>query len=282
MAEAQFTAVSSVEYRDIPGIPGYRVGIDGSVWSSWRRVGRGPGRGSMVVAGQTWRRLVPHINGRTGYPVVTLGRGDGRKKYLVHRLVTAAFIGPCPPGLEVAHENGIPADCRLANLAYKTKSANQQDRLRHGTHSLGTKSPTAKLTERLVADIRGAVAGGASFRRLAAQHGVSHGTISKAARGLSWPHVPKPFVAIARRPIAEVAAEVLRETGRPSVGWGDTSLLRQIAARAGLRPNGRTTETHVLANLVRSPGVLVRQRLFIAGFWVSRYALPSPEVPCDH
>jgi hypothetical protein len=33
-----------VEYRDVPGFPGYRVGTDGSVWSCWERTagGRSP------------------------------------------------------------------------------------------------------------------------------------------------------------------------------------------------------------------------------------------------
>src|SRR5215472_269740 len=33
---------SQVDYRDIPGFPGYRVGDDGSIWSAWRKGGRGP------------------------------------------------------------------------------------------------------------------------------------------------------------------------------------------------------------------------------------------------
>jgi hypothetical protein len=31
---------SDVEYRDVPGFPGYRVGSDGSVWSGWRTNGK--------------------------------------------------------------------------------------------------------------------------------------------------------------------------------------------------------------------------------------------------
>ena len=44
-------AVAQVEYRDVPGWPGYRVGDDGSVWSLWKR--RGLGRGTATYLSDT-------------------------------------------------------------------------------------------------------------------------------------------------------------------------------------------------------------------------------------
>lgn len=42
MAEQDSTCASTekptVEYRDIEGFPGYRIGSDGTVWSCWKRV----------------------------------------------------------------------------------------------------------------------------------------------------------------------------------------------------------------------------------------------------
>jgi hypothetical protein len=45
----------------------------------------------------------------------------------------AAFVGPCPEGMEVCHNNGDPTDNRMENLRYGTHSSNEQDKLIHGT-----------------------------------------------------------------------------------------------------------------------------------------------------
>jgi HNH endonuclease len=78
-----------------------------------------------------------------GYPQVNLsrqGRTDHRK---VHKLVAAAFLGPCPAGFEVLHKDGDSMNAALANLRYGTKSENELDKRRHGTHhnSLKTHCP---------------------------------------------------------------------------------------------------------------------------------------------
>lgn len=69
-----------------------------------------------------------------GYPFVWLKHGDRRRKGYVHRLILAAFVGPCPEGMQVRHLDGDPANCTLGNLAYGTKSENERDKLIHGTH----------------------------------------------------------------------------------------------------------------------------------------------------
>jgi hypothetical protein len=69
-----------------------------------------------------------------GYPFLQLWKENRHKNAKVHRLVLAAFVGPCPAGLEVRHLNGKPTDNRLGNLAYGTHSENEQDLIRHGHH----------------------------------------------------------------------------------------------------------------------------------------------------
>src|SRR3970282_914182 len=39
----------------------------------------------------------------------------------VHRLVLAAFVGPCPIGMEGCHDDGAPTNTRLRNLRWDTK-----------------------------------------------------------------------------------------------------------------------------------------------------------------
>lgn len=53
---------------------------------------------------------------------------------LIHRLVMAAFVGPCSDDMEVCHNNGDPADNRLDNLRYGTRSDNLYDASKHGAH----------------------------------------------------------------------------------------------------------------------------------------------------
>ena len=65
-----------------------------------------------------------------GYPTVTLGK---RGQHRVHRLVMLAFVGPCPPGKEVCHQDGVFANVWLDNLYYGTRKQNIEDAVRHGT-----------------------------------------------------------------------------------------------------------------------------------------------------
>ena len=69
-----------------------------------------------------------------GYALVTLDGYGKRKTYRAHTLVLSAFVGPRPAGLECRHRNGDPADNRLENIEWATRSVNMLDRVRHGTH----------------------------------------------------------------------------------------------------------------------------------------------------
>jgi hypothetical protein len=78
--------------------------------------------------------LRPHLGNR-GYLTVNPCR-DGRNRALpVHHLVTRAFLGQLPEGMQVRHLDGDPTNPRLSNLAYGTRRENQLDSVRHGTHS---------------------------------------------------------------------------------------------------------------------------------------------------
>ncbi|WP_248099523.1 HNH endonuclease signature motif containing protein [Corynebacterium kefirresidentii] len=58
----------------------------------------------------------------------------------VHRLVMAAFVGPCPDGMEVCHNDGNPANNYVGNLRYDTHQANYADMFIHNTHGMATKT----------------------------------------------------------------------------------------------------------------------------------------------
>lgn len=176
MAEGQFT----VEYRELPGHVGYRVGSDGSVWSCLKR--GSPSRRSVGV----WR-LMKTQKHPTGYLTIGLA---GKVRARVHRLILLAFVGPCPPGMECRHADGNPANNLLSNLSWGTPSQNTADQIKHGTKPRGEGHTNSKLTDHLVRVLRELyTAGGISFQRLAARHGVSERVVRLAIHRQTWSHV---------------------------------------------------------------------------------------------
>lgn len=70
----------------------------------------------------------------TDHRLVWLSRNGDSYGRLIHRLVLEAFVGPCPPGMEGCHRNDTATDNSLTNLRWDTRSANQIDSVRNGTH----------------------------------------------------------------------------------------------------------------------------------------------------
>ncbi len=157
----------------VPGFPAYEA-------SSAGRIRRATG-GRGARAGHVLRQPV----GSHGYPVLNL-RHDGRsRQHLVHRLVAAAFLGPCPSGHEVNHRNGVKTDAAPSNLEYGTRQHNIDHARDTGLLRRGDNHPNAKLTRREVHAIRG-LRGRVSQRRLAAMYGVSQAAICRATLGENW------------------------------------------------------------------------------------------------
>jgi hypothetical protein len=179
-------AEQQVEYRDLPGYPGYRIGSDGSVWSCWTT-------GCKPKMTSVWRKLKtpndnhgrPQVNVRSVCPET--GQRASRHVH-VHTLVLEAFVGPCPPGLECCHEDGVRTNNTLRNLRWDTRPANRQDSIRHGTFLRGSMSPVAKLTEEDIPAIRFLRRLGWTYPEIAAVFGVAEGTIASVLRGKSWCH----------------------------------------------------------------------------------------------
>ena len=138
---------------------------------------------------QTGRILSEHrIN---GYSAVTLGpRQKIRRAIKVHKLVLAAFVGVCGPGLICRHLDDNKRNNALPNLAYGTHTQNQLDRIANGRGAIGENGPKAKLSYDDVLFIR------ESYRHLghkqsnsaelAARFGVTRSTITTVVNGKSW------------------------------------------------------------------------------------------------
>jgi hypothetical protein len=74
---------------------------------------------------QTMKFLRP-IKQRRGYQSVSLCRDGKAKTFLLHRVIAAAFLGPCPPSYQVNHVNAKKSDNRPCNLEYVTFQANRR------------------------------------------------------------------------------------------------------------------------------------------------------------
>lgn len=167
-----------VEYRNVPGVPGYRVGNDGSVWSCIEN------HGLVRTIGTSWRPLKIVTCG-THYPQVTLCRGGKRHVWAVHRLVLTTFVGESD-GQEARHLDGNKYNNALSNLCWGTRRENMADMIRHGTSPRGQRNGRVKLREEDVRAIRILSAGGWNTARIARWLGRPYWTIRNVVDGTRW------------------------------------------------------------------------------------------------
>ena len=169
-------------WRDVAGYEGlYQVSDDGRVRSLQRLMP------SAVAAGvRRPKLLLKYGRNNQGRLQVTLCKEGVTKRFLVHRLVLAAFAGPCPDGLEGLHWDGNHLNNKISNLHWGTHAENMQDMTRHGTSKQGEKSATARLKDQDVRDIR---ASNETQRALAARYGVSQVAIHAIRARKTWKHI---------------------------------------------------------------------------------------------
>lgn len=122
------------------------------------------------------------------YPKISICMGDGSKTMRnLHSLVSEAFLGPRPKGMEVRHLNGQKNDNRLENLVYGTPKENQADKRLHGTQPLGPTHPLSKLSYIKAEAVRELYATGRfGYSDLADVFEVGSGSIRKIISGGTW------------------------------------------------------------------------------------------------
>ena len=123
---------------------------------------------------------------RTGYECVNLTGGGKRKQEHVHTLVLCAFVGPRPEGHQCCHNDGNRTNNMLSNLRWDSIKNNHADKKKHGTHQIGSKNPTARLTED---QARYAKYTKKTVKETAKDLGVSFGCIDKIRYGQTWKHI---------------------------------------------------------------------------------------------
>jgi hypothetical protein len=178
---------SSIEWRDVPDMPGLQVSRCGQARRSEFLEGR-PVQGTLVYK----LKLLRH-----GY----LGVNYKQKWFKMHRVVYRTFIGPLQPGLVVCHLDGNPANNASANLAQLTQRENMSHRAAHGTFYYGERHPSATLSNQQVRELKedikrikrsksGRVWPGA-LKELSAKHSINYEIVANLtkATGRTWRHV---------------------------------------------------------------------------------------------
>ena len=155
----------------ITGFPGYDVSDQGRVRSYRVRVGMG----KWAIADTPQRVLKTSDSPR--YRHVGLSRDGVMYTRRVHRLVAKAFLGECPEGMEVCHNDGNSQRNHATNLRYDTHWANMQE----------SSPPGGYITPQQAEEIRSTYRPGNrlySCRALGRRYGVSRQTISNIVRGV--------------------------------------------------------------------------------------------------
>jgi DNA-binding transcriptional regulator YiaG len=132
MANSQLTTeeIQSETWVTIPLWEAYQI-------SSLGRVRRITGRASTCRDGI----LTPAL--RNHYLFVTLRAPGRRCSASIHRLVAAAFLGPCPDGQQVNHRDTVKTNNRSTNLEYVTPQENTRHARAHGLMPFGGKHYSA-------------------------------------------------------------------------------------------------------------------------------------------
>lgn len=164
-------------WRPVPGWPLYEASEAGHIRNA-----------------KTGRVIKTRLGGGIKYHVADLHTGKrwglsqttGQSTQLVHVLVCSAFHGEKPPGMEVAHNDGNRLNNAASNLRWATRSENMHDKHRHGTERVGEARPGAKLTADQVLAIKGDTR---PERLIAADYGISGGTVGKIRRREKWAHL---------------------------------------------------------------------------------------------
>lgn len=162
-------------WSEVDGYPGYRI-------SSFGLVER--------FQGDRWHPKKVFYAGK-GYAYVQFSRKGKARTFLLHALVMQHF-GPAKPSQEhqVAHNDGTKRNNRLDNLRWATAIENCDDRKLHGTHYVGEKTNSVRLTEAQVLEIRARHAAGETCRSLSRIYDVADSTIGRVVKGITWSHLP--------------------------------------------------------------------------------------------
>lgn len=178
-------------WKPIPDFPGYEVSNYGNIRTYWKKISFGRKGTKHILADFPQKIRKPGIN--KGRYQIPLYKNNKCFSFQVHRLVMLAFVGPCPDGLEVCHNDGNSLNNHISNLRYDTRSNNHKDKYLHGTMPYGEKSTLSKLTVEQVMKIINLHKNGLTQTAIATQFNVSDTLIWKIVHRKAWLHLSLNF-----------------------------------------------------------------------------------------
>lgn len=194
--------VPGVEYRDVVGFPGYRVGSDGSLWTC---------RNTRQSMSGAWKQMKCSA-WCSGYVMASMRLNNRSYRKLLHNVVLEAFIGPRPDGMQGCHDpDHNRANNALNNLRWGTPESNYRDRDRQGRTARGSRQGLAKVTEKDVVQMRCLAACGMSPRAMQKYFPVGENNIGQIVKGLTWSHVGGPVTKPCMRKRQRVDGRFVRE-----------------------------------------------------------------------
>ncbi len=171
-----------MKWVDIPGWENrYQISACGDVQSKDMVVGA-KSSGTAIRKGRCLAKVLKN----NGYLCVTLTDGVNRPQIAIHKLVARAFIGECPLGLHVLHNDGDKQNNHYLNLRYGTPAENHKDTERHGHRLKGVTHPNAILDEDAIQIIR---VSSRSAKELATWFNVSSSHIHSIRKRRCWKHI---------------------------------------------------------------------------------------------
>ena len=130
--------------------------------------------------------LKQHIHKSRGYLTVRLYDKERQRTFDVHRLMAITFFGEIKKGMHVCHNNGIKTDCRLSNLRIDTVSANENDKINHGTSNRGERFGRNKYSEQQVIQAKKLLASKMKAKDVAAITKISLSSVKAISQGSNW------------------------------------------------------------------------------------------------
>ena len=170
-------------FKDILGYEGlYQVSNLGKVKSTERKAKHWSG-GLLTVKS----RIMKPFTSKCGYLIVSISKNSIDNKFLIHRLVSNAFIPNPYNKPQVNHINGIKTDNRVVNLEWNTRSENIKHADNSGLRNLkGKNNSRSKLSEIDVFEIRKS---DKPIIFLSKKYNVGRNCISKVLHKKTWKHI---------------------------------------------------------------------------------------------
>mgnify|MGYP002814111959 CR=1 FL=1 len=106
----------------------------------------------------------------------------------IHREVAHAFLGPCPEGKEVNHQDGDKTNNRVTNLEYVTQQENLAHATRNGLKAKGEQNGYSKYTEKEIRIMK-SMAMTMRPSEVADCLGLPRTTVWGVVSGKAWKHV---------------------------------------------------------------------------------------------